>query len=81
MEHPCSFKCEGKRGEPHTNIQRTGERMSKVYWADATTTYKVIASSEKEARDLIERYEEGDEYAMSKVKVKDQSFEIDEVED
>ena len=55
--------------------------MSKVYWADATTTYKVIASSEKEARDLIERYEEGDEYAMSKVKVKDQSFEIDEVED
>ena len=55
--------------------------MSKVYWADATTTYKVIASSEEEDRDLIERYEEGDEYAMSKVKVKDQSFEIDEDKD
>lgn len=48
------------------------------YWVDVTTTYKVYsASSAEEARRLVEAYEDGDEYAKTVVKVKDQSVEIE----
>jgi hypothetical protein len=48
------------------------------YWIDITTTYKVYeASSEEEAFDLVERYEDGDEVARGLVTVKDQSREIE----
>lgn len=48
------------------------------YWIDITTTYKVYsASSEEEARDLVERYEMGDPVALTKVSVKDQSVQIE----
>ena len=51
----------------------------KVFWASDTTTYKVWATSEQEAWELIEKYNEGD--FSGQVKVKDQERQIDEYED
>jgi len=48
------------------------------WWIDVTTTYKVYnAPTAEDARDLVERYEDGDEQAMALVTVKDQSVEIE----
>ena len=48
----------------------------KVFWANDTVTYKVWATSEQEAWELIEKYNDGD-YDVA-VKVKDQERQIDE---
>jgi hypothetical protein len=51
---------------------------SNEYWIDVNTTYKVYsASSELEAVELVELYEEGDPVAMSKVTIKDQSIQVE----
>ena len=48
------------------------------YWVDITTTYKVYnASSEEEALEIIERYEDGDETVRGIVSIKDMSRQVE----
>jgi hypothetical protein len=51
----------------------------RVYWVNVTTTYKVYgAENEEEARNAVDRYEEGEDTLSICVKLKDQSFDIEE---